>query len=324
MKNPNEMSGTELTRTLADAQLMVEQAGEYQQASALIESLVAGDEKTKSMSMGMLIGRIQMAKSISKITDVIGLEAVQKIKKSKLYKDLKGIKTADGSVFSGTWDDFCLLIGSSRAHMDERLNQLEHFGQEALDAMQSIGLGMRDLRRLRKLPQEELASIVENGELRVADKEEAVAIIEEMAVKHRQEKEELSERISQLEQERAATERLLTEKDKKMNELDKRLQQGQTPAQKKQEEERLNSQLHEDLVKAKIQVMQGFAALEDAISHVYQAPRHPCDLDDACLHTIREVAERFSTTCIGTNTHEQVLNIFQSGMLAPSLPEPAE
>nr|WP_174797633.1 hypothetical protein [Gilliamella sp. ESL0250] len=61
------------------------------------------------------------------------------------------MKTANGSLFSGTWEDFYLLLGSSRDKIELDIANLKSFGEEALKSMSRMGIVYRELHQYRKL-----------------------------------------------------------------------------------------------------------------------------------------------------------------------------
>lgn len=286
-------------KKLASAQQALSDAKEINAAEALSISQSEGERLGEAVDFGALLGRAQMAERLSKITDAVSLSALKEIKESKQYKALKGITFSKSStvgsnlvVLRGTWEEFCEIYGSSKSTIDERLKNLDVFGEQALESMHAIGMTTRDLRRLRKLPQEDLTTIIEGEEVKVQDRDEALEIIEELSAKHRQEKQSLQNEVNSLAQEKQSNERLLIDKDKKINSLSKKLDKPLSPAQTRQKEEELNSQLLEQLNIAALAVDSGLARLFDAIQTI-QDNDHPIDIDQACEDTLFRVLERF-------------------------------
>lgn len=261
---------------------------------ATIEGLVSGDKLAETASASILVGRIQMANAVKQFANVGSLQILKNVKETKDYKNLKGLKLPTGEILQGTWDEFCKLIGESKSSVDERLKNLEVFGQEALESMQSIGMGIRDLRRLRQLPESELKAIVDGDQLTVDSKEEALDIIEEMAAKHRAESSKLNEKLEHLELSAKASDQLLEKKGKQIHELEKALEIAKgkgTPAQIKQLEAERNKVLSQAIINAKYEIFKGLAAFEDAVAAI-QAIDHPCDLDDEYHGSMHDIISR--------------------------------
>ncbi|MCS6119727.1 MarR family transcriptional regulator [Shewanella baltica] len=261
---------------------------------ATIEGLVSGDKLAETASASILVGRIQMANAVKQFANVGSLQILKNVKETKDYKNLKGLKLPTGEILQGTWEEFCKLIGESKSSVDERLKNLEVFGQEALESMQSIGMGIRDLRRLRQLPENELKAIVDGDQLTVDSKEEALDIIEEMAAKHRAESTKLNEKLEHLELSSKASDQLLEKKGKQIHELEKALEIAKgkgTPAQIKQLEAERNKALSQAIINAKYEIFKGLAAFEDAVAAI-QDTEHPCDLDDEYHGSMNDIISR--------------------------------
>ncbi|SHO55012.1 MarR family transcriptional regulator [Vibrio quintilis] len=286
-------------KNLEQAKQRISDALEINAAEALSISQSEGKKIEEAVDFGALLGRAQMADRLSKITDAVSLSVLKEIKESKKYKALKGITFTKSStvgsnlvVLKGTWEEFCEIYGSSKSTIDERLKNLDVFGEQALESMSAIGMTTRDFRRLRKLPQEDLTAIVEGETVKISDRDEALEIIEELSAKYRLEKQSLQNEVTNLKHEKQSHERLLADKDKKINDLSKKLDVQLTPAQKRQNEEALNGQLLEQLNVATLAVDSGFARLFDAIQTI-QDNKHPTDIDQACEDVLFRVLERF-------------------------------
>lgn len=298
-------------KQLAQAQQSLERAEEINTAEAIIQS----QHDQSSLDMGILLGRIQMSQAFEKIHGVVSLSAMKEIKEQKKYRELKGRtillsdETADGRqksiVLNGTWDEFCQLCHTSKSTIDERLKNLDIFGEKALESMQSIGMTTKDLRRLRKLPQEDVTAIVEGEQVKISDRDEALEIIEEMSAKYRLEKQSLQNQVTALRQEKQSHERLLADKDKKINQLSKRLDTPLTPVQQREQAEKQNGELLERLNVAALAVDSGLARLFDAIQTIKDTP-HPIDVDDACEDALFRTLNRFLNLSAEMGIHAHV------------------
>ncbi|MCG9722680.1 hypothetical protein [Shewanella sp. Isolate7] len=286
---PSEiMHGLEMQR-IGEAQAEITQTME-----TTIEAAVSNGSTEDLMELCLLAGQAKMARALADFSNVISLENLRNIKKSKQYKLLKGKKGKHGAVFTGTWDDFCEYLGMSRQMVDEQIKNAEIFGMKALESLQSIGMGIRDLRRLRQLPENELKAIVDGDQLLVDSKEEALDIIEEMAAKHRAESNQLNEKVEHLELSAKASDQLLEKKGKQIQELEKALEIAKgkgTPAQVKQLEAERNKVLSQAIINAKYEVFKGLAAFEDAVAAI-QAVDHPCDLNDEYHGSMNDIISR--------------------------------
>jgi len=163
------------------------------------------------------------------------LSKLAEIKKNKLYLQLKGSRAydRDGKLIANvsSWEGFCRAIGMSHKKVDEDIRNLNAFGEETLDRLNQMGLGYRNMRRLRQIPEEDRVAIINGEQIEVGDKEEVVELIEEMAAKHARERQELTDKVKHLESERQVDQRMLEDKEKKLNELERELRRDLTPDQ---------------------------------------------------------------------------------------------
>ncbi|EBV4000314.1 hypothetical protein ZK41_001379 [Salmonella enterica subsp. enterica serovar Java] len=139
--------------------------------------------------LNQLLGQAQMADAFEQFSRTVRTSKLAFVKENKLYRGLKGMKTANGSQFSGTWDDFCQLLGMSRDKVELDIANLRSFGEEALDSMSRMGIGYRELRQFRRLPDDQKSALIEVA--KEGDKTALLELAEEMIAKHTKEKEEL-------------------------------------------------------------------------------------------------------------------------------------
>lgn len=172
--------------------------------------------------VNQLIGQAQAFQAVAKFTTVVSLSKLQFIKENKLYRASKGMKTPDGRELSGTWAEFVESIGMSVNKVDEDLQNLYVFGEDALEGLQRIGAGYRELRKLRKLP-DDIRQQVAGQLVNLDDKEEICALIDDLAAKHTREKDELTRKVSDLEADAEATDKVLGDKSARISQLEKEL-----------------------------------------------------------------------------------------------------
>lgn len=175
--------------------------------------------------INQLMGQIQMTSAISKLTTVVGLTKLAHIKETKLYRALAGKKSTapDGSEITdvGSWAGFCRAIGSSQQKVDEDLLNLRIFGEDAMDSLTRIGAGYRELRQLRKLPEDQQTALIEVA--RLGDKDSFIELAEEIITKHAKEKESLTKEKSDLKADYEAQEKIILDKNKKIDAQEKLL-----------------------------------------------------------------------------------------------------
>ena len=132
------------------------------------------------------------------------------VKENKLYQSLKGKVSQDGTVLSGTWAEFCNLLGYTPEHANESIKNLQSFGEEALESMSRMGIGYRELRQFRRLPEDQKSALIEVA--KEGDKTALLELAEEMIAKHAKEKEELKADLE-------VSRQMLAEKKEVINEM---------------------------------------------------------------------------------------------------------
>lgn len=143
----------------------------------------------------MTIGQIQAFDFINKLTTVGTLKALAKIKELKSYKGLTYTNEKEELTTVGTWEDFCKhLLDSSKSSIDEKLINLHSFGESFLAASHKLGLGARELRKLRQLPEEDQALIIDSEAIDTGDRDAIKDLIEDLTEKHSKEKAELEQK----------------------------------------------------------------------------------------------------------------------------------
>lgn len=143
--------------------------------------------------VNQLLGQAQMADSIGKFTATVAVSKMAYVKKNKLYRGLAGMHDRDGRGLSGTWEEFCSLLGTSAPKANEDINNLRQFGEDALESMSRMGIGYREMRQYRRLPEDAQAALIEVA--KAGDKDAFVDLAEEIIAKHAKEKTELTQRL---------------------------------------------------------------------------------------------------------------------------------
>jgi len=112
----------------------------------------------------MRAGNVQAFNLIKQYATVAEIVAFKEIKKSKEYKGLSYIDDSGNIQQVSTLEDFCpQFLGRSYRTIKELEAQLDAFGEAFFSAAHNMKLGYRELRKLRKLPEEDQKAII-NGE----------------------------------------------------------------------------------------------------------------------------------------------------------------
>lgn len=147
-------------------------------------------EENQRDLVNQLLGQAQAFSAASALLGTFGVSKLAFVKENKLYKELKGMRLRTGSEsLDGTWEEFCGLLGISVDKADLDISNLRAFGEEALEKMQSMGIGYRDLAQYRKLPADERSALIEAA--KSGDKDQLLDLAESIMVKHAKEKADL-------------------------------------------------------------------------------------------------------------------------------------
>lgn len=157
--------------------------------------------------LNQLLGQAQMADAFEQFSRTVRTSKLAYVKENKLYRALKGQKSPNGSELSGTWEEFCQLLGTSDDKVDIDIANLRAFGEEALESMSRMGIGYRELRQYRRLPEDQKQALIEVA--KAGDKEGFVELAEEIIAKHAKEKEALAAQVEETKATLAAKDRVL-------------------------------------------------------------------------------------------------------------------
>lgn len=134
------------------------------------------------------IGQIEAFDFINKLLTVSRLKLLLNIKEIKSYKGLVYRSESGELLTVSTWDDFCSKkLGVPRATVDAHLLNLNQLGEEFFEASKKIGLGYRELRKLRQLPADQQQLVIENEAVELGDKDALRELIDDLNAKHQQE-----------------------------------------------------------------------------------------------------------------------------------------
>lgn len=206
---------------------------EQQDAVALATKAMTQDIAEAHEAMGM----VRAFGFVNKLLTVGTLKVMREVKEAKKYKGL--VTYIDGELTTvGSWEEFCKACGLTRQKVDEDLQNLSKFGEEFLETSQRLGLGYREMRKLRQLPEEARAEIVDADYSDTTDKEELIEKIEDLTAQHAKEKEALQAQLKRKSDDYEAQAKVLATKNERINHLDLELAkktkaiETQTPEQR--------------------------------------------------------------------------------------------
>ncbi|QLF40586.1 hypothetical protein [Pseudomonas aeruginosa] len=164
--------------------------------------------------VNQLLGQAQMAGALEEFSRTVRTSKLAYVKENKLYRAIAGKKSPNGSEFSGTWDEFCSLLGISVDKADMDIANLRAFGEEALESMSRMGIGYRELRQWRKLPDDARSALIEAS--KQGNKEAVEYLAEELIATHTKEKEELQAKLEDAQREHNALSQVEADTSKKL------------------------------------------------------------------------------------------------------------
>lgn len=164
--------------------------------------------------VNQLLGQAQMAGAFEDFSRTVRASKLAFVKENKLYKALKGKKNPNGSYFSGTWEEFCELLGISHDKANMDIANLRTFGEEALESMSRMGIGYRELRQYRRLPEDQKTALLEAA--KSGDKEAFVDLAEELIAKNAKDKEALAQQLDNVNADYEAQSQVLADTSSKL------------------------------------------------------------------------------------------------------------
>lgn len=185
--NPPEAAATEIDSTVADTLTA------NQNAVASIQAAHSSDRDL----VNQLLGQVQAVDAIKQISQTLGVSKLAYVKEHKLYKAIAGQRTPNGLELKGTWEEFCNLLGYSDEKVNIDIANLKAFGEEALESMNKIGIGYRDMRQYRRLPEDEKTALIEAA--KTGDKDVFLDLAEEIISRHTATQASMQESIDELE-----------------------------------------------------------------------------------------------------------------------------
>ncbi|MGV5420825.1 hypothetical protein [Pseudomonas aeruginosa] len=193
----------------------VNQQAYQEEAGALtmLGAIAQGMHEERDL-VNQLLGQAQMAEAFAKFSKTVLTSKLAFVKEHKLYRALKGQRSQDGLEFSGTWAEFCNLLGWTPEHANEAISSLHAFGEEALESMSRMGIGYRELRQWRKLPDDARSALIEAS--KQGNKEAVEYLAEELIATHTKEKEELQAKLEDAQREHNALSQVEADTSKKL------------------------------------------------------------------------------------------------------------
>lgn len=198
-------------------------------AEAVRADLVATEEMGKAIRgygqgrdlVNQILGQAQAFQAAGDLLRTFGVSKLAIVKENKLYQQLAGSAAPNGSELKGTWVEFCNLLGVSDDKANQDIANLQAFGEEALEQMQRVGIGYRDLRQFRKLPADQRTALIEAA--KEGDKNTLLDLAEDLIAKHQREKESITKKLEDSESSLAASRQVVGQKEATISKLQESL-----------------------------------------------------------------------------------------------------
>lgn len=177
--------------------VITETTGLNNEQETAIQSTIADQAMMASYEILRRVGRIEAMDFLSRVTDLAIAKTFTEIKNSKEYKNLPYINKNGKSLHVTTMEEFCqVFLGKSYDRCYRLAQNLNLLGEELYEQAEQIGFTARDYQALKALPSDD-QEIVKQA-IETEDKEHVIDLLQEMAVKHKREKESLSKEKEEL------------------------------------------------------------------------------------------------------------------------------
>lgn len=245
-------------------------------AQAISAAVMAADQMKELQAsygqerdlLNQLLGQAQMAGAFEDFSRTVRTAKLAFVKENKLYQQLKGSTSPHGAeILTGTWEEFCKLLNRSVDQVDRDIANLKAFGEEALESMSRMGIGYRELRQYRKLPEDQKQALLEVA--KKGDKGDFLDLAEEMIAKHAKEKEQLTAQIQEAQDSIEAKDRVLADKNEHITRLEEQTSMKFKPRPGSEartaEEQRLLDEIQEATAASQKDLRRLFVAADAAI-----------------------------------------------------------
>ncbi|WP_432460829.1 hypothetical protein [Agarivorans sp. QJM3NY_25] len=168
------------------------------------------------------LGQLEAFNFNMKMNELAMLRIAQQLKENKGYLGLPYSDDSGEIQTVQTWEECCQFkIGVAKRALDEKLQNLECFGEAFYQASKKVGIGRNDLRQLRKLPDPEREALIDKT-LAGADKTEIKALIADLSEQADAEKQQLSQQLNDAQADLNAARELNADKQQEIDALKQR------------------------------------------------------------------------------------------------------
>lgn len=179
-------------------------------------------------------GMIRAFQFTEKLLTVSTLKILAEIKESKAYVGMSVLDAQGKLLTVSKWEEYCESIGLSRATVDANLLNLSELGESFLQSATKLGLGYRDLRKLRKLPEDIRTVVYDQVEIDVGDPESIKELIDDLTSRHAAKQRELEATIEAKQTTIERKNQIIDDKTREIDQLNERV--SKKPKQLKPDE----------------------------------------------------------------------------------------
>ena len=217
-----------------------------------------------------VLGMIRAFDVVGKFVTVTNLKILHDIKESKKYKGLVK-KLPDGKVVTVTnWSEYCQFLPVSKDTIDQHLMMLKEFGEDFLSRAQDIGMGLRDMRKLRSLPDESDRNlIIEATQQENLTRDDVLELMEEMAAKHAKEKSDLSSQLVDAKEDLEAARKVSATKQETIDDLNHQLEKTRKKLADA-DPEKIGEELHATLNAAQTGVRSALTQIQPVLAQLIE------------------------------------------------------
>lgn len=246
-------------------------------------------EFVQSLHVAQSVGMIEAFQFNEAVNRVGMLKKFQEIRETKAYKGLTLTDKNTGEPLTvNTWEDFCEVHGFSHKKINEDLQNLAVFGGSLLQAQEALGLGYRELRKLRaglkELPADEQKALLEKVKA-AEDKEDILILLDETTIQ----KEKLQQKNKELQEDAKAKDKLAQAKNARIDALTLALQKATSlvPDEQKEQQNQFNMECRAALDTECTKLLGAVVALTNMATATFQ---HEDSTEDTCAYAHKRIS----------------------------------
>ncbi len=239
-------------------------------------------------------GKLAFLSGFNRFFRAAEIRLVKEVKENKLWRCITVTDDAGKVRMADSFVDYCRYgLGHSKGFIYEGIQNFDVFG-EALDGLQQMGIERNHLRLLRKAPEGIIEEVKTAAEKQ--DKDALLELIDDLSARHAKEKEKLdqekkalADKVEKLESDRQVDQRLLGDKEKKINELERELARDLTPDQAAKKRAERDELLKSELMDKALSSISMLNELATVVEKIYEQDDFSEHLEETLNAELRAV-----------------------------------